>query len=142
MIRIIVSSVLHGKTWFEFVVFTSDCLSLSPFFSYLQFFMRKRDFFTSFLETLPFLVAKKSTRKSAFIFVDPEFRLRCTYLGSFVFRIFSWGSLAFFFSKKRSCIPSEISAVILPFLVAKNIEIRKVEKPLYSSPCSGKYVTK
>ena len=27
------SSVLHGKMWFEFVLFTPDCSSLSPFFS-------------------------------------------------------------------------------------------------------------
>ena len=45
--------------------------------------------------------------------------------------------MAFFFSKKRSCTPSESSAVILPFLVAKNY---KKKRFLYLSIQSSFFV--
>ena len=66
-------------------LFTSDRSSLSLFFSYLQFFMGKRDFFTTIL------VPKKSMyRKKPFIFVDPEFHLRRLRLCRHLFHGETW----------------------------------------------------
>ena len=68
-----------------YVIFTSDHSSLSPFFCIFSSLWENVTFFTTFLAISPFSVPKKSTRKSSFIFVHPEFHLRRLHLGSFVF---------------------------------------------------------
>ena len=59
----LLSSVLDGKTWFEFVIFTSDRSSLWPFFCIFCWRSKKRSRTPSDTEISPFWSIKKVQEK-------------------------------------------------------------------------------